>query len=62
MNPVSSYKTVSILKVQPYRSPPAVNVTDNMVRGTMTCSRNEWRNIKRHLLPPTTKEELNGCH
>lgn len=42
-----TYKTIEILKEEIYRSSPLVNMTDNMVRVTFTCSRNEWREIKR---------------
>ena len=44
------YKTVKILKVEKYRSKPLVNMTDNYVRVTITCSRNEWQELRRHLL------------
>ena len=43
------YETIEILKEETYRSKPMLNMTDNMVRVTLICSRNEWREIKRHL-------------
>jgi len=43
------YETLEILKEETYRNQPYVNITDNMVRVTLTCSRNEWHVIKRHL-------------
>jgi len=43
------YETLKILKEETYRDQPHVNITDNAVRVTLTCSRNEWYNIKRYL-------------
>jgi len=43
------YETLKILKEEKYRNQPYVNISDNMVRVTLTCSINEWHNIKRHL-------------
>jgi len=43
------YKTIKILKEELFRDRPNVNITDNMVRVTLTCSRNEWREVKKHL-------------
>jgi hypothetical protein len=43
------YKTLEILKEETYRNQPYVNISDNMVRVTLKCSRNEWNDIKRHL-------------
>ena len=46
---------MKILKEELFRSSPNVNVTDNMVRVTFVCSRNEWRNIKLSLLSSSIK-------
>ena len=43
------YNTVDIIQEQSYRSIPLLNVTNNMVRVTLTCSVNEWHSIKRHI-------------
>ena len=40
------YETLRFLKEETYRSMPFVNITDNWVRVTLTCSRNEWNHIK----------------
>ena len=56
-----SYKTIKILDEKTYRSPLNVNMTDNMVRVTLTCSRNEWHTLKQHLKADndyTTKEMM----
>ena len=44
------YQTVKIIKEETYRSKPVVNITDDYVRVTLTCSRNEWHMIKKELL------------
>lgn len=43
-------KTVTIIKEETYRSKPIVNISDDYVRVTLTCSINEWRNIKKEVL------------
>jgi hypothetical protein len=37
---------MKITKEETYRSETRVNMTDDMVRVTMTFTRNEWRRIK----------------
>ena len=44
------YQTVKIIKEETYRSKPVVNITDDYILVTLTCSRNEWRMIKKELL------------
>ena len=48
------YRTIKLLKEETYRIPPLVNTTDNMVRVTFTCSRNEWHEIKRQIMKNST--------
>ena len=48
---------VQILKEEKYRNTPMVNVTDNMVRVTLTCSINEWRIIKKTILDKFKKKD-----
>jgi hypothetical protein len=43
------YQMIKVLKEEAYRSNPMVNMTDDMVRITFTCSRNKWHEIKRHI-------------
>jgi len=38
---------IKILKEETFRSKPLVNMTDDMVRVTFVCSRNDWHEIKR---------------
>ena len=49
-NAMMKYQTVKILKEETYRSKPVVNITDDYIRVTLTCSINEWRNIKKEIL------------
>lgn len=37
---------MEVIKEELYRSTPYVNTTDDMVRVTLTCTRNEWRVLK----------------
>jgi len=56
------YQTVEILNEETYRSKPLVNMTNDMVKVTLTCSRNEWHEIKRHLInTEETMRCLNCC-
>ena len=56
------YETIEILKEETYRSKPTLNMTDNMVRVTLICSRNEWREIKRHLTSAMHSDGEERCH
>lgn len=40
---------LKIIEEQIYRSKPLVNITDDMVRVTLTLTRNEWREVKKYL-------------
>ena len=53
------YETIKIVKEELYCSKSMVNVTDNMVRITLICSRNEWHELKRHLIP--VEADAEGC-
>ena len=43
------FKSVDIIEEQTYRSIPLLNITNNMVKVTLTCSVNEWHSIKRYI-------------
>ena len=43
------YQTIRILKLEPYRSTSMVNKSSDMIRVTMTCSKNEWKELKQHI-------------
>jgi len=37
---------MEVIKEELYRSTSYINKTDDMVRVTLTCTRNEWRELK----------------
>lgn len=53
--------TVGIIKEETYRSGSKVNVSDDMVRVTLTCSINTWRKLRRDIImsidPPIEEQE-----
>ena len=55
------YNTVEIIQEQTYRSIPLLNVTNNMVKVTLTCSVNEWHSIKRHIKNVNDSECKGDC-
>ena len=46
-------KVIDIVKEESFRSQPLVNMTDDMVRVTITMPRNIWRRFKKFLLTET---------
>ncbi len=43
------YNTVKIITEATYRSTSMVNITDDMIKVTISCSVNEWHTLKRHI-------------
>lgn len=48
---------MEVIKEEFYRSTPYVNTTDDMVRVTLTCTRNEWRVLKEWVQNGPYKDE-----
>jgi hypothetical protein len=42
-------KHLKIIKEETYRSKPYVNMTDDMIRATISCKRYEWHIIKKFI-------------
>jgi len=40
---------IDVLKEETYRSKPLVNISDDMIRVTLTMSRREWRTVKKQI-------------
>jgi hypothetical protein len=49
---------MKIIKEDPYRSNPLVNMSYDMVRVVMDCTRHEWREIKKKLEPESEYEKV----
>ena len=40
---------IDIIKEEEFRSDSSVNMSNNMIRATITCNINEWKHLKRIL-------------
>jgi len=49
---------MEIIKEEKYRSKPYVNMTDDMVRLTLTCDINEWKRLKKVIQEDIYKKAL----